>query len=464
MICHRHAEADDEHALCYLDANNLYGWAMSQSLPTGHFKWLDNQDFDFNAIANDAENGAILEVDIEYPKELHNQHSDYPLAPEKIAIQNEMLSNEQLSMLETIQRQNQISSDSNLIGPINKPQHQSKIKKLVPNLYNKSHYIVHYRNLKQYSNLGLKINKIHKILTFKQEAWLKGFIEFNTQKRAEASNDFEKNFFKLLNNSVFGKTMENKRLHRTLDIVDSQKKAERLIALPTFKNVSIFREDLIAIERRKTSIKFDKPIYSGLSILDISKTLMYDFHYGFIKKKYPGTDSQLCFTDTDSFLYRLKTNNIHEDMLQSAQYFDFSDYSDNHSCFSNLSSDEIKCIKSQNKKRIGCFKDELKGDDMQEFVGLRAKVYAFKSKNEEAKKLKGIKKSVVSQEINFDHYIECLRNRVQYKAEMNSFRTNHHQVYTVCQNKTSLSCFDDKRYICDDGITTLPHGHFAITN
>ena len=98
MICHRHAEADDEHALCYLDANNLYGWAMSQSLPTGHFKWLDNEDFDFNAIANDAENGAILEVDIEYPKELHNQHSDYPLAPENIIIQNEMLSNEQLSM------------------------------------------------------------------------------------------------------------------------------------------------------------------------------------------------------------------------------------------------------------------------------------------------------------------------------------------------------------------------------
>jgi hypothetical protein len=191
---------------------------------------------------------------------------------------------------------------------------------------------------------------------------------------------------------------------------------------------------------------------------------MYDFHYGFIKKKYPGTDSQLCFTDTDSFLYRLKTNNIHQDMLQSAHYFDFSDYPDNHSCFSNLSSDEIKRIKSQNKKRIGCFKDELKGDDMQEFVGLRAKVYAFKSKNEVAKKLKGIKKSVVSREIHFEHYIECLRNRLQYKAEMNCFRSNRHQVYTVCQNKTSLSCFDDKRYICDDGITTLPHGHFATPN
>ena len=464
MISHRHAEVDDEHCLSYLDANNLYGWAMCQHLPTSNFKWMEDKEcLHLNAIDDESEYGAILEVDLEYPKELHDSHSDYPLAPEKMNIQNSMLSNEQISMLEAIQRQNLIKNDTNFIGPINKLQNQLKNTKLVPNLHNKVHYIVHYRNLKQYLNLGLKISKIHRVLTFKQEPWLKTFIDFNTQKRALASNNFEKNFFKLLNNSVFGKTMENKRLHRILDIVDSKKKAEKLIALPTFKNVTIFREDLIAIERRKTSIKFDKPIYSGFSILDISKTLMYDFHYGYIKVKYPGTESQLCFTDTDSFLYRLKTKDVHRDMLENAHYFDFSDYPDTHSCFASVSSDKIKLIKSQNKKRIGCFKDELKGDHMEEFVGLRAKVYAFKSKNEETKKLKGIKKSVVSQEIRFEHYKKCLKKQVQFKAQMNVFRSHHHQVYSVCQNKTSLSCFDDKRWICDDGITTLPHGHF-LTN
>jgi len=395
---------------------------------------------------------------------LHNNHSEYPLAPEKMNIENNMLSNEQLSMLETIQRQNLISSDNNFIGPINKPQNQSKTNKLVPNLYNKTNYIVHYQNLKQYLNFGLKITKIHRVLTFKQDAWLKIFIDFNTKKRAGALTDFEKNFFKLLNNSVFGKTMENKRLHRMVDIVNSKKKAEKLIALPTFKNVTVFREDLIAVERRKTSIKFDKPIYSGFSILDISKTLMYDFHYNYIKIKYPGKNSQLCFSDTDSLLYKLKTNNVHKDMLENANYFDFSDYPDSHSCFLNMSKEEIKSIKVQNKKRIGCFKDELKGDTMQEFVGLRAKVYAFKSNEEETKKLKGIKKAVVSNEIHFEHYKNCLMNRIQYKAQMNTFRSHHHQVQSVIQNKTSLSCFDDKRWICEDGIRTLPHGHYLTIN
>ena len=461
MITHRHAEADDDHALCYLDANNLYGWAMSQFLPTGDFKWLeDTQNLNVIDIADDCEYGAILEVDLEYLKELHDRHSEYPLAPEKMEIENEMLSSEQLKMLESLKRQNLISSGNKFIGPINKPQNHSKNKKLVPNLNNKTNYILHYRNLKQYSKMGLIITKIHRVLTFKQSAWLRVFIDFNTKKRAGALTDFEKNFFKLANNSVFGKTMENKRLHRMVDIVDSKKKAERLISLPTFKNVTVFRENLIAIERRKTSIKFDKPIYSGFSILDMSKTLMYDFHYNFIKVKYPGANSQLCFSDTDSLLYKLKTKNVHKDMIENAHYFDFSDYPDTHRCFSNMPRDEIKLIKSQNKKRIGCFKDELKGADMQEFVGLRAKVYAFTSNEEETKKLKGIKKSVVSQEIHFDHYKNCLLQHIQYKHNMNTFRSRNHQVYSVSQNKTSLSCFDDKRWICDDGITTLPHGHY----
>ena len=151
-------------------------------------------------------------------------------------------------------------------------------------------------------------------------------------------------------------------------------------------------------------------------------------------------------------------------MLENAHYFDFSDYPDTHSVFSNMSRDEIKLIKSQNKKRIGCFKDELKGVDMQEFVGLRAKVYAFKSNDEETKKLKGIKKSVVSQEIHFDHYKNCLLQHIQYKHNMNTFRSQKHHVYSVCQNKTSLSCFDDKRWMCDDGITTLPYGHYLTIN
>jgi len=234
--------------------------------------------------------------------------------------------------------------------------------------------------------------------------------------------------------------------------------------MPTFKNCTVFREDLIAIERRKTTIHLNKPIYSGFTILDVSKTLMYDFHYNYIKIKYPGENSKLLFTDTDSLLYRLKTNNIHTDMLENSSLFDFSDYSDSHPCFETLSQEEINKIKLQNKKRIGCFKDEVHGNKITEFVGLRAKVYAFKVNEHEIKKLKGIKKYVVARDIHFNHYKNCLVNRKQQKAEMNTFRSTKHQVQSVCVNKTSLSCYDDKRWLCPDGITTLAYGHYLTQN
>jgi hypothetical protein len=401
-------------------------------------------------------------VDLKYPDEIHDLHSDYPLAAEKLKINKEMLSTEQIAMLETLERQNLINSGKNFIGPI-KPK-ESESEKLVPNLMNKNNYIVHYSTLKLYLNLGLKITKVHRVLTFKQKPWLKTFIDFNTKKRAYATTEFEKSFFKLLNNSVFGKTMENVRGHRNVDIVDSRKKAEKLIAMPTFKNCTVFREDLIAIERRKTTINFNKPIYSGFCILDISKTLMYDFHYNFIKKNYPGEDSKLCFTDTDSFLYKLKTDNVYKDMLQHKEWFDFSEYSPDHACFIGMDKDKVEQIRMQNKKVVGKFKDELNGHAMKEFVGLRAKTYSFRynESSEEVKKLKGIKHSVVKQEIQFKHYKSCLMDRVQYKAKMNVFKVEKHQVKSVCQNKTSLSCFDDKRYICADGINTIAYGHYRL--
>ena len=149
-------------------------------------------------------------------------------------------------------------------------------------------------------------------------------------------------------------------------------------------------------------------------------------------------------------------------MLENSNYFDFSDYPSSHPCFEKMGKNEIKQIQLMNKKRLGKFKDEMKGYDMEEFVGLRAKVYAFKSNEEETKKLKGIKRSVVKQEIHFAHYKSCIINRIQYKHTMNTFKSTKHELQTIAINKTSLSCYDDKRYICNDGIRTLPHGHYSL--
>jgi len=177
----------------YLDANHLYGWAMSQPLPKGDFQWIDPEEVELFNYHAESEKGVILEVDLEYPEELHDLHNDYPLAPEKMCIIDDMLSD----YCGDTKKQHKISSGT--------------VAKLVTTLRDKTNYLLHYRNLKLYLDLGLKVKKIHRVLEFSQSRWLKEYIDFNTEKRKDAKNSFEIGFFKLMNNSVFGKTMENLR-------------------------------------------------------------------------------------------------------------------------------------------------------------------------------------------------------------------------------------------------------------
>ena len=178
--------------ITYLDMNNLYGRAISGNLPYGGFKWLKNVNgFDVNSINEKSSIGYFLEVDVEYPDELHELHNDYPLAPEKLAVSSDMLS----KYCKEIADKYEIK-----VGDV---------KKLIPNLGNKTNYVVHYRNLQLYLSLGMKLTKIHRVLKFKQSDWMKKYINFNTEKRMNAANDFEKDFLKLMINSVYGKTMEN---------------------------------------------------------------------------------------------------------------------------------------------------------------------------------------------------------------------------------------------------------------
>jgi len=206
------AEKPSNH-LIYLDANNLYGWAMSQYLPTHDFQWLSEEDIrhlDVDAVPDCGETGYVFEVDLEYPNELHDLHNDYPLAPEPFDIQPDMLSAYQKALQEKL----------NLKA--------TGCNKLVPNLYDKKGYVVHYHNLKLYLSLGLRLTKVHRVLSFKQSPWLKPYIDFNTNMRKEAKNEFEKDFFKLMNNAVFGKTMENLRKRVDIQLVHQEKRLAKL--------------------------------------------------------------------------------------------------------------------------------------------------------------------------------------------------------------------------------------------
>ena len=372
-IAHRYARANnkylpdynpelDDSYLMYLDANNLYGWAMCKRLPTGNFKWLNNlpetseeiEPF-LNKYTEDSDRGIILEVDLEYPKELHDLHNEYPCAPEKKIITDELLSD----YARIIKEEHSVSS--------------GKVPKLVTTLNDKEKYVSHYRNLQLYLSLGIRIKKIHRVLEFNQSEWLKEYIDFNTEMRKNAKNSFEKDFFKLMNNSVFGKTMENLRKRVNIELVTNEKRLNKLSAKPTYVSSKIFNENLVAVHTKKEKLLLDKPSYVGMCILDLSKTHMYDFHYNYIKKKYP--DSQLLFTDTDSLFYHIKTEkDIYEEFWVDRELFDNSDYPKSSKFFFN-----------ENKKVIGKFKDETAGKPILEFVGLKSKMYSYKIGEEEQK-------------------------------------------------------------------------------
>ena len=225
--------------IMYLDANNLYGWAMSQYLPTGNFKWLTKEQIKKTNLADYSEEhdeGLILEVDLDYPQELHDLHNDYPLAPEKFKVNKNMLSD----YCQKISEKFNISS--------------GQVHKLITTLNGKEKYILHYRNLQLYLNLGLKLKKVHRVLQFNQSPWLKKYIDFNTDKRTLSKNDFEKNFFKLMNNSVFGKTMENLRKRVDVRLVTNKEKFLKLSSKPSYVSSKIFNENLVAVHKIKETL------------------------------------------------------------------------------------------------------------------------------------------------------------------------------------------------------------------
>ena len=435
--------------IMYLDANNLYGWAMSQYLPTGRFRWMTQKQIDKIDLAKykeDSEKGLILEVDLEYPEELHDLHNDYPLGPEKVKVVDSMLS----KYCKNIADKYGIST--------------GLVHKLIPTLSNKEKYVLHYRNLQLYKELGLKVTKVHRVLEFNQSPWLKQYIDFNTDKRKNAKNDFEKDFFKLMNNSVFGKTMENIRKRVAVRLVTDENKLLKLASKPTYENKllklaskptyvsnKIFNKNLVAVHKIKETLTLNRPAYVGMCILDLSKTLMYDFHYNYIKDKY-GDKAKLLFTDTDSLTYEIEAEDVYKNFWNDKDKFDNSDYPKSSPYFDKV-----------NKKVIGKFKDEAAGVPICEFVGLRSKMYSYIKDNKKGgKTAKGIKKNVIKEDITHEDYKDTLSNNREMYHKMKTMRSQNHELSSYEINKVSLSCFDDKRFIHEDGKTSYAYGHKNI--
>ena len=396
-------------------------------------------------------------MDLEYPQDLHDKHNLYPLAPEHINVTDDMLS--------PFQRKNF-------------PSIRGSVSKLVPNLHDKERYVLHYRNLQLYVNLGMKIKKIHRVIQFKQSAWMKPYIDLNTELRREAvkkGDKVGKDLFKLLNNAVFGKTMENLRKRINFEVVTLRKIALKRIAKPNFKRVKVFREDLVGVHMTKPVLVLNRPIQVGFAILDLSKYLMFDFHYNTWMKKFP--NSTLLFTDTDSLVYEVVEHDIYTGMDSIRDMFDFSEYPKDHPLYS-----------TENMKTVGKFKDECMGQLMINFVDLRPKLYSFDyqriahfiindkgeevevnkptstsvsrivSSNENA--AKGVKKSE-AEKLSFNDFEISLRNLEPKKVDIKRIGSDHHKLYSYETMKIGLPAFDTKRWICEDGIKTYAFGHWS---
>ncbi|XP_050519039.1 uncharacterized protein LOC126893133 [Diabrotica virgifera virgifera] len=407
--------------IMYLDATNLYGAAMCQYLPYGNFKWVtDVENFNCFVVEDDADKGYVLEVDLEYPAHLHSLHNDLPFCPES------------------------------MVPP------GSKCPKLIPNFNNKTKYIIHYRNLKQCLRYGLVLKRIHRILEFSQSPWLKKYIDLNTSLRNKAKNEFERDLFKLLVNAIFGKTLENVEKRRDIRLCTRWETktnslgARVLISKPEFKSCSVFNENLAAIHLGKTKIVYDKPLYVGFTILDLSKTVIYDFYYGYIKKKY-GEAANLLYTDTDSLIMEIYTPNFYEDMKRNLEHFDTSNYP----------TDNIHRI-PKTPSILGKMKDEFASVPIKCFYGTGAKAYCIEA-NKIIKKAKGISKHVTKTQLQKSDYVLLVKKGGVIFRKMYVFVSNLHTIYTELRNKVALSSKDDKRCVINGDVKTLAWGHFLIS-
>ena len=340
-------------------------------------------------VADDDNTGYIIECDLHYSIELHDLHNDYPLAPDHLVVTRDML----CEAVENTVDKNWKSS-----------------RKLIPNLYDKKKYVCHYRNLQFYVQQGLIVDKIHRILAFKQSRWLEPWISYCTAKRQIATSDFESNLAKLQANSTFGKTMEQVRKRVNVRLICDPHKLTKAVSSPMFQQAEIINNDLTMVRGARRLIKLNKPISVGFTILEISKLIMYKFYYEHLKTNFK-EKYQLLFTDTDSLCCHIETNKLYDYIKEKEELFDTSNFDTNHP----LHSEANKCV-------IGKFKSETGSLAPREFVGLRAKMYSLDvpgNKKHSKISAKGIKKSYVKKHVRHTQFLDVLRS---HKTSQSTFR------------------------------------------
>ena len=383
---------------------------MIQKLPTGNFSFLDNDHPLFSSLEaihtiDDSKYGYIFEIDLDYPLHLHDLHVDLPFAAEHIS------------------------------------------NRLIPNLNDKKNYKILYKHLQLCLQHGLLLKKVHAIIRYEHSEWLRPFIEMNTELRKISTNPSERDHMKLMNNSIFGKSMENVLGRSNYKIFGEKdiKKMIKCVDSPGFVSEFIINESLVLLEMKKKAITFNKPVYTGFVILELSKTWFYNLIYNVIKPKFK--DCILSYIDTDSCVFETSVD-PYKTMLDNPQHFDLSVYPP-----------EFFGYSTHNKGVLGTFKDEFakakdgKMDLITKFTALRAKCYSVVSLGAAMKKCKGVKKKELA---GFTHEdFMKTHNDVGMDVTQQTFRSKNHRMYTVESKMVGiLSNKDSKRSTAVEHLTT----------
>ena len=415
-----------ERKILYEDLNNLYGWSMSQYLPTGDFREIKVTRSILKSMLRTPDNnehGFLIECDLEYPSSIHEKTKHFPFLPEKKTIKVEGFSP---YMTE------------------NKPEIYKPTEKLIMDQTNKQRYFLHYRDLKFYITHGIRILNVHTVYEFKQSPWLAKYIKYNTEQRKKAKTEFDKHFYKLMNNSFYGKTIENIRKRLNLDLIDKSdihKILNRQSKLSFDDKIAEY-EKFNLYSFNKETIKFTKPIYVGFSVSDLSKLLMYEWYSDKMQLHYGEDNLEIHYLNTDSFIFSFKPiKSLIEDLKHFKEDIDFIDLDTSHELYS-----EAK------KKVIGKMKLETAPElDLDEAVFSRIKSYSLNIKQNNSH----FKHKCVQDQNKYtvEDYKYCLENNeIKYGVNY-SFRSNKHEITLVKQKKIALNTFDDKRCYIDENFS-----------
>lgn len=428
----------------YLDCTGLYSYCLSRPLPLRNFSWMSKKkvakfDVESHSSATFQRYGYVLEVDVSFPRELHDYFKDFPPLPEHWI--------PDIDMWTVYQRDLARKTGQNC---------KRLTKKLINHLGPRKHYVVHIELLKVCLKIGVQLDKIHRILKFEQSAWTKPYIDELAAKRREAKSMFESNYYKKCANTVYGYYIQDCTKRLKTNFVTNSRSFLRHSRKPNFKSCTIFSRHLALMEMKPHAVSLTTPIAAGFTVLELSKAHMTKFWYNFLKRIY-GEDIILGFSDTDSFLFGIKNrgpSNVDETMWAHRQYFDMSAF-------------PAPYQSPTNKKTVGTFKCELSGrHDISAFCGLRAKSYCFRLENNTLeRKSKGIPRHVLSK-VDFEDYRRALFQPIALEENhyfFRAIRSVKQVMYTAQERRKGLSAFDDKRVLDSDGIHTLPYYHYAIT-